>query len=158
MYGYRTDYDTSMALLMCNQLGYQRKNMCNITMHGTFTATVIATLLHNVLILNVTKGSHASNINLLLYYYAQHLLLTCINIHIIVQVSPILMKVSSLQTEVSHWHMSIQTGMAATQDHRHQCWTVSSGQDTMDLNIWTGVPIKESFVAQMVSAYISDPF
>ena len=63
MYGYRIDYDTSMALLMCNQLGYQRKNVCNITMHGTFTATVIATLLHNVLILNVIKGSHASNIN-----------------------------------------------------------------------------------------------
>ena len=55
--------------------------------------------------------------------------------------------------------MSIQPGMAATQDHRHQCWTVSSGQDTMDLlNIRTGAPIKEFFVAQMVSAYSSDPF
>ena len=54
--------------------------------------------------------------------------------------------------------MSFTPGIIATQDRRHQCWTVSSGHDTMDLNIQTGVPIKEFFVARMVSAYISNPF
>ena len=72
----------------------------------------------------------------------------------IIQVSPKLMKVSSLQTEMSHWHMSLTPGIIATQDHRHQCWTVSIGHHTMDLNIQTGVPIKEFFVARMVSTYI----
>ena len=68
------------------------------------------------------------------------------------------MKVSSLQTEMNHWHMSIRPGMVATQDRRHQCWTVSTGQATMDLNTRTAVSIKEFFVAQMVSAFIADPF